>query len=183
MSDKTEFVVADVTSLRREDYPRPSPSPASLAPEDADAPFDAAYTIHVSANIADKAAFYRSVRELLPRGGMFGIYDVVRGDNTAEPVVFPLPFDADGSVSSLLPPREMHRLLAEAGFRVLGSESVRFSCIEFLKDRRRETKAFGPPPLGLHVLLGPDTGTMMGNILANLESERLDAVRIFAQAI
>jgi ubiquinone/menaquinone biosynthesis C-methylase UbiE len=52
LSDRTQFTVGDATSL---DFP--------------DAVFDAAMSVHVAMNIADKAGMYREARRVLKAGG------------------------------------------------------------------------------------------------------------------
>ncbi|MGH2689640.1 MAG: methyltransferase domain-containing protein, partial [Actinomycetota bacterium] len=64
-----------------------------------DASFDAAWTQHVSMNIADKAAFYRSIRRVLRPGGRLAFHDFVAGDG--RPIHFPVPWAESEDLSFL----------------------------------------------------------------------------------
>ena len=60
----------------------------------AEATFDAAVTFHVAMNIADRPRLYAEVARVIRPGGMFAIYDVMKG--TKEGMLFPLPWARTG---------------------------------------------------------------------------------------
>ena len=41
--------------------------------------FDGAYMLHVGMNVADKGWLFAEVRRVLKPGGVFGVYDVMKG--------------------------------------------------------------------------------------------------------
>jgi ubiquinone/menaquinone biosynthesis C-methylase UbiE len=99
LDDKVQYQQADALNL---------PFP--------DASFDIAWTQHVAMNIADKATLYREAYRVLKLGGWFAIYDVLQGDGGE--VVFPVPWAREPSISHLVTPEELRRLLEQTGFEV-----------------------------------------------------------------
>jgi cyclopropane fatty-acyl-phospholipid synthase-like methyltransferase len=75
--------------------------------------FDAAYTIHVQMNVADKTAFYRQIGARLRPGGRLAVFEVCRcnGDPT-----LPLPWSLDGRDSFLASADELHSAIVDAGY-------------------------------------------------------------------
>ena len=55
---------------------------SALAMPFADGAFDAALTLHVAMNIKDRAGLYREVARVLKPGGVFCVYDVMKGRTT-----------------------------------------------------------------------------------------------------
>ncbi len=107
LAGKTEFVTGSV-----------------LAMKFTDGAFDAAWTIHVGMNIEDKRGFYRDAHRVLKPGAVFGIYDVMAGqDNTS--LDFPLPWARTRDSSFVLTPEKIAELLAAAGFTVRKMENRR----------------------------------------------------------
>ena len=79
--------------------------------------FDAAYTIHVQMNVADKAAFFASIAARLQPGARFAVFDVCRTGDTAP--ALPLPWSLDGSDSFLATPDELCSTIEAAGFETV----------------------------------------------------------------
>ena len=97
LSDRVRFVCADALEL----------------PFD-DAAFDAAVTLHVAMNIADRARLYAEIRRVMRPGGRFALYDVVAGEG--EPLTFPVPWARDPDTSFLLTGEQTRAAVAAAGF-------------------------------------------------------------------
>jgi SAM-dependent methyltransferase len=55
--------------------------------------FDRAYMIHVGMNIADKAGVYREVRRVLKTGGVFALFEIMRGGANGV-IRYPVPWGA-----------------------------------------------------------------------------------------
>ena len=81
-----------------------------------DGGFDAAMSIHVAMNIADKSAVYTGVRRALTPGRILAVYDVLQGEGGE--VLFPVPWAREPSTSHLATPDDMRRLLEGAGFKI-----------------------------------------------------------------
>lgn len=149
---------------------------SALAMPFSDASFDRAFTEHAAMNIADKATLYSEVHRVLKPGALFGIYDVMQGPRGD--LHFPVPWAREPSSSFLVEPDEMRRLLTAAGFEIVhwhdGSEDGR-AWFERVRERiERE----GPPPLGFHLMLGPDFRQMARNQVQNLLEQRIVLTRI-----
>jgi SAM-dependent methyltransferase len=80
--------------------------------------FDAAYTMHVQMNIADKSTFFSEIARRLRPGARFAVFEVCRtGD--AEPAP-PLPWSLDGRDSFLTTPQALRATIESCGFALDG---------------------------------------------------------------
>jgi SAM-dependent methyltransferase len=129
--------------------------------------FDAAYTIHVAMNIADREGLYREVARVLKPGAVFGIYDVMRGET--EGLVYPVPWATTEETSHLTSPDEMRSLLGDAGFEVLGFADRRTFSIDFFHKMRARIAEGGLPPLGMHLLMGDTFRDKVAHVVDGME--------------
>lgn len=134
--------------------------------------FDAAYMIHVGMNIADKHALAASVARVLKPGGIFAVYDVMA--RSEEDVTYPVPWASEPGQSALSPPGDYRDALSGAGFEVL-AETDRSNLLR-------------PPPsgaeasaLGLHLVMGPDTATKVGNMAAAVKGGLVAPIEMIAR--
>ena len=98
LADQVRFVCSDI---------------AALEPTG----FDAAYTMHVQMNVADKAAFFAEIGHRLRPGARLATFEVCRtGDS--DPAL-PLPWSLDGTDSHLVGADELCRTIASAGFELV----------------------------------------------------------------
>lgn len=155
----------------------------SLSGSDRDGPFDVATLLHVGMNIADKAAAFAAVADALRPGGRFGIYDNLRAG--AGDLDFPVPWASDAASSHVVDASAYTTALELAGFEV---ESVTDRSDEarafFAKLRERSKQAQpspGPPPLGLHLLMGPDAGLKTANLFAAITGGVVAPTEIIAR--
>lgn len=138
--------------------------------------FDRAYMLHVGMNIADKRRLMAGVARVLKPGGVFGIYDVMReaeGD-----LVFPLPWASDPAFSFVDSAPRYRDELEHAGFAIERERNRRDFAIEFFRQMQEKAAAGGPPPLGLHILMGETAPQKVANILVNLKAGRIAPVEI-----
>ena len=157
LADKVRFLHGDATSLALE--------PAS---------FDAAMTIHVAMNVADKPAFYAGAKRALKPGRIFAVYDVLQGEGG--PVLFPVPWAREPSISHLATPAQMRELLAGAGFRILEEIDSTEQSAAWFRDRAAAMAKAGRPPLGFGLFLGADYAQMARNQVQNLAEKRIRTV-------
>lgn len=147
----------------------------------ADGSADRALMQHVGMNVADKAALFREAARALAPGGLFGLFEVMRGAEPS-PLAYPLPWASSPDHSFLASPEEYRAAAAAAGF-VLRAERDRaaFAAAFFRRLIDRLARK-GPAPLGLHLLMGVDAQNKVTNYLANLEAGRIAPVEmIFAR--
>ena len=141
--------------------------------------FDVAWTQHSTMNVPDKAALYRELHRVVRPGGRYAFHEIAAGP-AGLPPHFPVPWARDPSVSALATPEDLRRHLASAGFEEAVWRDVTPAALAWF--RPRAAAPSGPvAPLGLHLLLGPDAGTMLNNILRNLEEGRTVVVQGVAE--
>jgi ubiquinone/menaquinone biosynthesis C-methylase UbiE len=138
--------------------------------------FDGAYMIHVGMNLADKAGVFREVGRVLKSGARFTIFDLIRGREGT--LRFPLPWAASEATSFVVDAAQYRKALEVAGFEVEKEQSHRTFAIEFTQRTASRLAASGPPALGLHVLMGEKTPTMLKNVLEGMVEGILDVIEM-----
>ena len=147
------------------------------------ATFDGAYMLHVGMNIADKGRAFAEARRVLKPGGVFAIYDVMRETGEGE-LSFPVPWAASPETSFVESAPAYRGLLEGTGFAIAKERSRREFAIEFFRQMRAQAnETGGPPPLGLHILMGSSAAQKAANIIANLERGLVAPTEIVALAI
>jgi ubiquinone/menaquinone biosynthesis C-methylase UbiE len=157
LSGRTRFQVADAT--------------ATGLPDEA---VDAALTVHVAMNIADKRALYAEAFRVLRPGGRFVVYDVLKGEG--DDVRYPVPWAKDPSTSFLATPEEMRHLLPAAGFTVNSEVDSSDESLVWFQQVRARIERDGPPPATFAAFLGDEFGQMAANQVANLAERRIRTV-------
>jgi MPBQ/MSBQ methyltransferase len=139
--------------------------------------FDVATLLHVGMNIDDKPALFRNVARVLKPGGMFALYDVMR---TGEgELAYPLPWAASAEISFPATPEDYANALEVVGFTVRSTRNLREQGIAFAEPGPAEGER--PPPLGMHLVLGPDGRTRMGNLVSAMKTGTLAPVEMLAR--
>jgi MPBQ/MSBQ methyltransferase len=145
-----------------------------------DGSFDLVWTQHASMNIADKTQLYREMRRVLRPGGRLVFHDLLAGDK-AGPLQFPVPWADTAQENFLIAPKDLRQLLPRCGFRETLWHDRTAATIAFF-DKPAATPAT-PPPLGIHLLLGPDFPKMAANLRQNLMAGRVAAaMAVYAAA-
>jgi ubiquinone/menaquinone biosynthesis C-methylase UbiE len=146
----------------------------------ADGAFDSAYMLHVGMNIEDKAKLCSEVRRVLRPGALFGIYDVMKAGG--DELSFPVPWATTAASSFMASPAQYRSALQAAGFEIIAELDRRDFAIAFFDQQRAKTMAAGgPPPLGLHVLMGRNAPDRMQNMIQNIAKGRITPVEMFAR--
>ena len=78
--------------------------------------FDAAYTMHVQMNVADKRTFFAEIARRLRPGARLAVFEVCRNGD-AEPTP-PLPWSLDGTDSFLATAEELRSTIESCGFEL-----------------------------------------------------------------
>jgi ubiquinone/menaquinone biosynthesis C-methylase UbiE len=141
--------------------------------------FDGAYEIHVGMNIADKAGVFREVARVLKPGAPFTIYDLMRANDS--PLAFPVPWAQTPETSFVVTVDDYRRDLQAAGFRIEHQRDRRQFGIEFMQ-RMMSRAQSGPPPLGIHVLMGEQAPVMLKNVQTAIASGALTPMELVAIA-
>ncbi len=136
----------------------------------ADDAFDGAYTIHVAMNIADKPKLYREVHRVISSGATFGIYDILEGPAGGD-LAFPVPWAETPETSFLVSIDRLLLMLEAAGFEIKSRSDRTAFALDFFTEIQRKATG-GPPPLGLHILMGEDFPVKAANMLDNVKQGR-----------
>jgi ubiquinone/menaquinone biosynthesis C-methylase UbiE len=140
-----------------------------------DARFDVVWTQHSSMNIADKERLYKEIHRVLRPGGRLALHEIMAGPTS--PIHFPVPWAREPSISHLQPPETVRSLISFTGFNELAWMDETVSATGWFHQRLSATASEGPPPLGLHLLLGPDFGEMFRNQVLNLGESRISVIQ------
>lgn len=129
--------------------------------------FDVVLLQHVAMNIDDRAGLYREIRRVLPGGGRFATFDVVRA--AGEPI-YPVPWARTPDASFLLTAEATRAAVEAAGFTTkMCRDDTDAAKTWFAKMREA-----GPPPgPNLGAVMGPDIAELAGNLGRSLMEGRL----------
>ncbi|NQX96895.1 MAG: methyltransferase domain-containing protein [Flavobacteriales bacterium] len=155
LTNKTTFIQGDAIELPFED---------NL--------FDVVWTQHVQMNIPDKKKFYSEINRVLKTGGYFLFYDILKKGNGA--VNYPMPWASNANLSFLFKAEEMEGFLKDFGLTKVESTNQTQPGIVFFNALIARLKEFGPPKIGLNVLMGESTKPKIMNLLTHLKSGDLE---------
>lgn len=143
-----------------------------------DGSFDAAVTFHVAMNIEDRERFYQEIARVLKPGAQFCLFDIMKGPEDG--LQFPVPWASVPETSFLKTPDETGELLEQNGFRIVAEENLGEFAIAFFKDAVAKAEASsGPPPVGLHLLMGDNASEKYGNaIQAALSKQTVPVIMV-----
>jgi MPBQ/MSBQ methyltransferase len=145
----------------------------------ADGSFDVVWTEHVQMNIADKRAFYMEMARVLKSGGRLAFHDILEG--SGEPLHFPVPWAEEASISFLATPGTVRGLLETLGFDIVDWEDKSRQSLQWFAAVVEKLERSGPPPLGLHLLMGTTRQAKFENNVRNLQEGRIVVVQAVAR--
>lgn len=129
--------------------------------------FDAATLIHVGMNVADKGRLCAEAARVLKPGGRFAVYDVMRVG--AGELAYPTAWAAGPETSFVGEPADYRQALEATGFVVTAERDRRDLALDVFRRFRARVAERGLPPLGLHLLMGPDAPSKVSNMVSALE--------------
>ena len=142
--------------------------------------FDRVFLLHVGMNIADKKRLMSSLYRVLVPGGLLGVYDIMQVG--AGNFAFPMPWASEPSGSAVARPDEYREALVDAGFDIAAETNRRdFALAFFAELKAKAAAADGPPPLGLHLLMGDAAPVKLGNMIEAVSRGVLAPVEIIAR--
>ncbi len=145
-----------------------------------DGSFDMATQLHVGMNIQDKGALFEEVFRVLRPGGRFGVYDVMGESGAVH--AYPVPWATNSSMSFVDSPSNYRQALESAGFVITAETNRRDVAVEFFAALKQRTAELGgPPPLGLHVIMGSEAPTKISNMVDAIASSVLAPVEIVCE--
>ncbi|MCZ6728600.1 MAG: class I SAM-dependent methyltransferase [SAR324 cluster bacterium] len=139
-----------------------------------DQSFDVAWTVQAQMNIADKARFYGEIHRVLKPGGRLVFQDLFQGQGGE--IYCPVPWAGEPSISFLVPPAEARETAEAQGFRVTEWRDVTATSLAWYA-QQPDASGKPLPPLGLHLIMGPDARLMRENQLRNLQEGRVVLVQ------
>jgi len=143
----------------------------------ADHSFDVATLIHVGMNVSDKAALMREARRVLRNGGTFAVYEVMRtGPGELD---YPVPWAVTPETSFVDTPEGYVKAAGGAGLTVASRRERRDFALDYFDRMKADMQGrSGPPPIGLHLLMGESAPVKIGNMIANIEAGRIAPVEL-----
>ena len=135
----------------------------------ADNSFDVSYMIHVGMNIADKDVLFSEAFRVTKPGGVFGIYDVMLIGNYE--LQYPLPWAVEEDGNAIASATDYISALIKAGFSLKHEDDkTDFANGFFEKMSASMGTSEGPPPVGLHPLMGDLTTQKIKNMAKLIKS-------------
>jgi sarcosine/dimethylglycine N-methyltransferase len=136
-----------------------------------DQSFDVVWSQNAAMNIADRGRLYCEMHRVLKPGGKLALQEVAAGPGGAPH--FPVQWAREPSISYLYTAEATRAKLEAAGFRVVVWQDTTDEALAAAARRARHTEG-APPPLGTHLILGPDWRAMFANSARNLEERRTE---------
>jgi ubiquinone/menaquinone biosynthesis C-methylase UbiE len=145
-----------------------------------DASFDGAYSMNVSMNIADKAAFYREIHRVLRPGAWLVLSEVAKGSGA--PPDYPTPWARTAATSFLSTPEETRAGLMRAGFEIARFESTADKARAFAaRSRAMVDRGEKPPHRAVTLVHAEDAREAIANAARALLESRVEPIEVLAR--
>jgi ubiquinone/menaquinone biosynthesis C-methylase UbiE len=133
--------------------------------------FDVVWTEHVQMNIADKNRFYSEIARVMKPGGRLLFHDIFRGSGNSP--FYPAPWAEDDSISALATETKARSVMEQVGLEIDQWIGKVQESIEFFGEVSARIEADGPPPIGIHLLMGDNARDKLQNYVRNLSERRV----------
>ncbi|MCP4462214.1 MAG: methyltransferase domain-containing protein [Planctomycetaceae bacterium] len=128
--------------------------------------FDLVWTEHAQMNVSDKTTFYQEIARVLKPGGRFAFHDVFAGSSTP---TFPVPWAEESGISFLISEQVAKALIQSTGLHIETWVEQNEKTAAALKKNLGQPESQAVPPLGLHLLMGPNATIKLHNHLKNMQ--------------
>lgn len=132
--------------------------------------FEVIFIQHVLMNIEDKKSIFSQIYQILRPKGRLAIYTMCSGLNS--PLIFPVHFANDPSISFLISPEELRQIIIISGFKDLSWVDETAKVIEEYQLRRSKPRNKIPQPINFGLIV-PNYVQMGRNIIRNLKEGRI----------
>ena len=130
--------------------------------------FDGVFMQHVGMNISDKSKLFNEVHRVLKRGGIFALYDVMRGNDGI--FSYPVPWASGEETNFIETPATYRALLSAEGFEVIKERDRTDFALGFFKAlQARGPEARGPSKFGLQIVMGESSPQKAANMIGLVE--------------
>lgn len=136
--------------------------------------FDIVWTEHVQMNISDKNLFYSEIERVLKPEGRLLFHDIFRGLGDAP--FYPAPWAENESISVLATEAEARSIMEQVGLTIDQWILKNQESIQFLKNVSAKIELDGPPPIGIHLLMGDNAKDKLENYVRNISEDRVSVV-------
>jgi len=140
-----------------------------------DGAFDVVWLEHVQMNVSDKERLVRELARVLRAGGSLAFHEIFAGGD--EEPHFPVPWADDLEASFLVEAEEFHDRLTDNGLDEEAWRDVTEKSLRWFETVAERLDASGPPPLGLHLLMGEAAPSKLGNVGRSLAEARIRVVQ------
>ena len=143
--------------------------------------FDLVVSEHVQMNVSDKQGYVREMARVLNPGGLLALYGIFAGIDGDRH--YPVPWADEPSVSFLTRPEAFRDAVTTADLTVLDWEDCTEEGRAWFEETLERVQREGPPPIGLHLLMGTSAKEKMKNVVRNLREERIAIVSAVARKL
>lgn len=139
--------------------------------------FDAAIFIHVHMFLEEPQKLYDEAFRLLRSGGRFVVFDPVM--RTKEGFAYPVPWAADAATDNICDEGTFKSMAVAAGFNFAQCVDCNDIALQWFEGVfQRAIEAGGLPPLGPHLVAGPDFPLLAMNAYANLQGGQISMLQL-----
>ena len=147
-----------------------------------DASFDAACMLHVGMNIPDKHKLFAEINRVLRPGGQIAIYDIMRASD--EPLAYPVPWASVVDTCVMSSPEHYRHALEVSGFEIVNVRDRTEFATDFFEMLKKNAAARGgPPPIGLHLVMGKATPDKVANMIKNVTTGKAAPTEMIARKV
>ncbi|MBF9032523.1 methyltransferase domain-containing protein [Rhodobacterales bacterium HKCCE3408] len=129
----------------------------------ADDAADLVTLLHVGMNIADKQRLFAEAARVLKPGGIFAVFDIMERDGGGHD--FPVPWASTPDQSHVARPEVYREAAAAAGLTPVTERDRWDFAVEFFTRVVKASEESGPPPIGLHLLMGENARDRYMNVV------------------